>query len=417
MQYDKILEYIDAPEELDNSSLGLLSETINKYPFFQTARLLYIKNIHVLEKSVSKQLLNQTAAYVIDRKVLYYLLHKLQDAEIPSVEIPKSSFRKTTLVEKDIKDTLQENISETISNQLKYYNKETPENIELITGVTIDIRKQYGEGITLDNKTFTLDQSDYKQPEEKNEFFELLESDVVVSPSQFDTLQNVTVSEDDTFEFLTDTTSTTDHSTKGETDNSEQTFNSLNKISEKEKQINETTTVEISESLEPEYDSRPKSFTEWLENIDTDINPAVSDSTLPKMKDASNSDRFEVYESPEERIEASTTSDTTIKNDTEEEPIYKTEKKQLHDSLIERFITENPRIVPRRENVPDEDVSVDSVKEHEGFITDTLAKIYVNQGNFAKAIFAYEKLSLKYPEKSTYFAGQILEIKKLINKQ
>ncbi len=49
------------------------------------------------------------------------------------------------------------------------------------------------------------------------------------------------------------------------------------------------------------------------------------------------------------------------------------------------------------------------------FVTETLAKIYLRQGMYKQAILAYEKLSLKYPEKNTYFAGQIEEVKKLIH--
>ncbi|MGQ8336344.1 hypothetical protein ACUNWD_07310 [Sunxiuqinia sp. A32] len=50
------------------------------------------------------------------------------------------------------------------------------------------------------------------------------------------------------------------------------------------------------------------------------------------------------------------------------------------------------------------------------FVTETLAKIYAKQGLYKEAILAYEKLSLKYPEKNTYFADQIQELKQITEK-
>jgi predicted Zn-dependent protease len=43
-------------------------------------------------------------------------------------------------------------------------------------------------------------------------------------------------------------------------------------------------------------------------------------------------------------------------------------------------------------------------------VTETLAKVYVKQGNLPKAIEAYHKLALKYPEKSAFFAALAKEL-------
>jgi hypothetical protein len=79
--------------------------------------------------------------------------------------------------------------------------------------------------------------------------------------------------------------------------------------------------------------------------------------------------------------------------------------------LILDFLKEDPGpIRADKSTAGRKDVSLTSIQEHDGFITDTLAKIYIKQGLYAKAIYAYEKLSLKYPEKSAYFAAQIEKI-------
>ncbi len=91
--------------------------------------------------------------------------------------------------------------------------------------------------------------------------------------------------------------------------------------------------------------------------------------------------------------------------------------KEEKNELIDKFLQSD--VGPIRadaETLLKGDVSKDSIEEDDNFITDTLARIYVKQGMLSKAIFAYEKLSLKFPEKSVYFATQIEEIKRLKKK-
>lgn len=91
-------------------------------------------------------------------------------------------------------------------------------------------------------------------------------------------------------------------------------------------------------------------------------------------------------------------------------------KKKVQADLIDRFIMTNPRIVPHAEKPvsPNEDLSRPFTEEQGGFVTETLARIYVTQGYYSKAIDIYEKLSLKFPEKSDYFAAQIEKIREII---
>jgi hypothetical protein len=92
--------------------------------------------------------------------------------------------------------------------------------------------------------------------------------------------------------------------------------------------------------------------------------------------------------------------------------------KDLQSALIDKFIDENPRIEPSRGKsaIPNEDISKPFKEEKEEFVTETLARIYIGQGYYSKAINIYEKLSLKFPEKSSYFASQIEKVKELIKK-
>lgn len=88
-------------------------------------------------------------------------------------------------------------------------------------------------------------------------------------------------------------------------------------------------------------------------------------------------------------------------------------EKQKKIEIIDKFIEANPKIAPVKENTKIPTNISKSIEEPIHLMTETLAKVYLEQKKYTKAIQAYEILILKYPEKSSFFADQINEIKNI----
>lgn len=79
--------------------------------------------------------------------------------------------------------------------------------------------------------------------------------------------------------------------------------------------------------------------------------------------------------------------------------------------LIDQFLSVNPKISPLAKDAPAPEVRTEPDANVTGLVTETLARMYAEQGHIAKAIQAYEILKLRVPEKSSIFAARIEALK------
>ena len=81
--------------------------------------------------------------------------------------------------------------------------------------------------------------------------------------------------------------------------------------------------------------------------------------------------------------------------------------------IVDFISASKDKELPKKEFFSPTNTALKSLTENNNLMTETLAKVYLEQGHYEKAITAYEILSLKYPQKSSLFANQIKAIKQI----
>lgn len=159
----------------------------------------------------------------------------------------------------------------------------------------------------------------------------------------------------------------------------------------------------------------PNSFLWWLHKARMEHANTYQPYLIKDQKDRTQTEPIETdpldqqfrehifhIQAPEYKLsEDKSTNTTNVKQPKKENPV------------IERFIKEEPQITaPSADKVSLDNKARKSAADDSGFVSETLAKIYIEQGLYHKAIETYKKLSLKFPEKSPYFAELIKNIEK-----
>lgn len=147
----------------------------------------------------------------------------------------------------------------------------------------------------------------------------------------------------------------------------------------------------------PKPKEEPGNFVEWLALLKKNNgqpNQVIEEKVRPKLKpNPVQEEKKQVSAEPSEEVSV---------------------KKEKQKAIIDRIIENNPGIIRGKEEqkfFTAEIKARESLLESEHLVTETLARIYALQGSVNKAVRAYEILSLKYPQKSAYFATLIQKLK------
>ncbi len=121
MNKEQFLDYLQKPELLNDSSLKELNTLLKDFPYFQTAHLLYLKNLHNLKSIHFTNKLRSTAAYSTDRSTLRKLIVQYHPAEETKTTAKVSEVLEEKVFEQSSILTEQE---QNIINTLQKYRKD-----------------------------------------------------------------------------------------------------------------------------------------------------------------------------------------------------------------------------------------------------------------------------------------------------
>ncbi|QDO92776.1 hypothetical protein FNB79_01890 [Formosa sediminum] len=338
------------PEALIPEQTGLLKSIIEEFPYFQPARALYLKGLKVNESFKYNQELKVTAAYTTDRSILFDF-------------ITSEAF---------------------VQNEISQFIKQ---NTLHLKNIDVDAINISNNNVT-EYSTFEAEKSQPKISPAKLVHFSEDYSKALKVPSDSEAISEEKEEEKDLA------------ATQIEDQNSLTNQDS-------EKSINAPETVlEIGKPLDFN-NSETHSFNEWLKL--TSYKPVNRDTDPIKQSikaEGKKEDTKEVPSKPEAPHHITPETETKADNGPTPEQAKKF-------ALIDKFISTNPKIDPKKSSGVSHNLAESHMLQPESLMTETLARIYVEQKNYKKAIQSYNILSLKYPEKSGFFADRIKAIKQI----
>jgi hypothetical protein len=400
--HEKILNTTSCSSE----DVRKLAELMELYPYVSSFPILYLKALANSKDVRLESEIEKYAYRISSRSVLFELLHPRFEAEIaPETqtviqEEVKNPISETIVVEEEIVPKVQEEIVEEVKNPIQetivieeeivpeapieiVEEIENPisERVEVEEEIIPEVQEEIVEDVENPISEAIVDEEEIV-PEVQEEIVEEIENPV----SEKIEVKEETISEEESEEikkendqleqliqasaFSSSFMETNFHDEEKETKLEPEIEKTLDSELVAEKKIEKITTPEKTE-IEPKSE---RSFSSWL--------------SLGATTSAVNPIETKV-----------------IKEETKQPEIEQESKK------IEYYNFEKPK----KEFYSPIKKAKESLSENNMPVSETLAKIFALQGNYPKSIYVYEQLILIFPEKKSFFATQIKNLKKKLN--
>ena len=445
----RVLELLKNPELLLENDLQNIEKEVVRYPYVQSVRALYLLGVNRFQQNIYPEELTKTAAYTTDKKILYHLINKNKseiktenkvetaaekeeyivenitknadvvdehrtDVHEKSIEIePTEEEKKSTdLYENSYKtnDFVEEKITDKEEEQyahlIDFYNVDFPTShlAEKVEENTIEFENTSIEQELEEPCEQTLSSSIdfYVSPvkaEPENDF--VVEKEIAQQEDSSKNEQEIITSEAE--EYVWKPMQFEDIQPVVAKIEPEKNF-----ISEE----NHTTTEKTDETQEERPVLNVSFFTSDVEKIE-EISP-TPEETIPAEEPRTEPETTHQQNPQDSNVSSFiNTWQNWLKIDRtnleKEEVSKKTIEKKAN--VIDKFIETSPKISQMKEEV--DFVVKEKTDDISHLMTETLAKLYVEQKLYTKAIKAYEILQNKYPEKASEFSKEIEAIKEL----
>jgi hypothetical protein len=411
-------------EPLNNESIAdTLFKITKQYPYFSSAQIVLAKALKESGDAQFNSQLKTSAIYSINRKSLYFFLNQEQIAlkaqpatekniQISNEVLPSASNEEITnhsinsnviftieteqKIEAEIKNTIIEpEVSNTLV-ELKFESNSNANSIEQINSIENNVKKEFLSDKNQSTSETKNEEIKIDEEIDKASTIKIAEIDkeviVVNLNDRADSL--IPMLEKESENILQLDNLDKEILASGIINMSE---NSLEKIVDKTEKIPEIPENGNTQLNSLEINSKELTFSEWLK---------ISKKEFPVIDDS------KVDQTPKKNLEIEikpAVNKIIDSTEIDEEDDFNSKKE---DSIIDAFISSAPKISkPKASFYSPINMAKQSVTDDLNLASETLARIYVNQGNFLKAIKIYEVLSLKFPEKNRYFATLIKETK------